>query len=112
MTRARGRTCQISGDRTNPPLTRASASKRVGLRMGRMTRQLLAGLLASLVVATPALANTEVSYTARTIEHGSQLSIKGDALADKITLTQSSLSYTVTRDGGLVIAQFNNECVP
>jgi hypothetical protein len=81
------------------------------LRMARSLRLALTLTLASLGVASSAVASTRIDYRAPVVgQNGSQLSILGDDadtanLNDAITITQSGSSYTFARtDGGRLTA--------
>src|SRR4051812_21799785 len=96
MTRRR-RTCQISGDRTNPPLTAVGASQENRSRMARLLGLVVTLLLASLAVVAPAFSATPVVYLPAVtgqFGHGSILTITGDDVAatlnDNVSITQNA----------------------
>jgi Putative metal-binding motif/RTX calcium-binding nonapeptide repeat (4 copies) len=76
--------------------------------MGRLLRNVLAALLASLIVAPAALAQTTVTYipadTTAGQEHGSEIRIDGDVttIADLITVKQIGASYNISRSSGTI----------
>ena len=115
MRRKGRRTCQVSGDRTNPPLTAVGASQENRSRMARLHGLVVTLLVASLAVASPALADITIDYRAPAINHGGTPIITGDALNDRITITQNANTYDISRDGGSVIAPATGtipECSP